>query len=178
MKTNRLILVLAGLALGIGIAACGGDEKKKDGPSFEDPADSPTRIDRKGRPALNTIIKKVLDTSGASSDAFNAASPSADEAAFGSALPTVVGLLHACPPASLTSALLPDVLTITTTTTSGFLNGRTLEDDVFDLLLLSVYSSNGGATFCSGTSAAILTDHIDENDVDFLTEFPYLAAPH
>lgn len=181
--TKILISMLAVSALGIGIAACSGDDDD-DGanPVFSDPAANTVRKDRMGRPAINTIIRKVLNTTGSSSDAFNGLTPPQDEALSG-ALGTIVNLLHACPPATLGSALLPDVLTINTTPASGYLNGRDLDDDVIDLTLQSVYSTNGGVSYCLGTNAAaiestILTDHIDANDKSFLTTFPYLAAPN
>lgn len=177
MKTNTWMLLLAGFVLAVGVAACnGGDDKDK--PVFEDPSATAVRKDRMGRPAINTVIRKVVDTDGSSSDAFNATHPESDDAAFGPALPVIVALLHACPPATLGSALLPDVITIDTSVPSGYLNGRDLDDDVIDLTLLSIYSSNGGVSYCSGTSPAILTDHIDANDVAFGATFPYLAAPH
>ena len=179
MKMTKILLsLLAVSALGIGVAACSGDDDDDAAnPVFSDPAANTVRKDRMGRPAINTIIKKVLNTTGSSSDTFNGLTPPADEA-LTSALGTIVTLLHACPPASLTSALLPDVLTFNAAGANGYLNGRDLDDDVIDLTLQAVYSTNGGATYCSGTSAAILTDHIDANDKAFLTTFPYLAAPN
>lgn len=50
---------------------------------------------------------------------------------------------------------------------SSFPNGRALEDDVTDTLL-TVVCNNGGA----------LGDGVDENDLPFFDEMPYLATPH
>lgn len=184
MKMTKILLsLLAVSALGIGVAACSGDDDDDAAnPVFSDPAANTVRKDRMGRPAINTIIRKVLNTTGTSSDTFNTLTPPADEA-LSSALGTIVTLLHACPPASLGSALLPDVLTFNAAGANGYLNGRDLDDDVIDLTLQAVYSTNGGASYCLGTNATaiettILTDHIDANDKAFLTTFPYLAAPN
>lgn len=183
MKNKIWMSLLAALAVSVGVAACTGGDKGDGAPAFEDPEPAATQNDRMGRPAINTIIAKVLNTTGTSSDAFNAATPDQDVAAFGAALPAIVGLLHACPPASLAGALLPDVLTISTTSATAYLNGRALEDDIFDSTLRAVYSTNGGVSYCLGTNATaiettILTDHIDTNDVAFGNSFPYMAPPH
>jgi hypothetical protein len=78
----------------------------------------------------------------------------------------IVGLLA---PAGTTPA---DLLRINITSgqtfaESGFPNGRALEDDVTDTLL-TVVCNNGGA----------LGDGVDENDLAFFDEMPYLATPH
>ena len=67
---------------------------------------------------------------------------------------------------ALAAILLPDILTIDTSIPSGFLNGRTLSDDVIDAALGLV---SGGA---------ITTDCVAANDVAFGASFPYLASPH
>jgi hypothetical protein len=64
----------------------------------------------------------------------------------------------------------------------GFPNGRRLADDVTDIELLAV----GGAawqvlvdnsfTFNSALAGA-LTDRVDQNDMPFASDFPYLATP-
>ena len=68
--------------------------------------------------------------------------------------------------AALADLLLPDILTVNVENSDGFLNGRGLADDVIDAELNLL------------TDGAIPPDCIDENDKDFLTIFPYLAAPH
>jgi hypothetical protein len=67
----------------------------------------------------------------------------------------------------------------------GFPNGRRLADDVVEIELLAVAGAaygvlDGRDTVFSFNSALIdvLTDSIDSNDKPFLSQFPYLAAPH
>ena len=68
--------------------------------------------------------------------------------------------------AAVASVLLPDILTLDTASPSGFLNGRTLSDDVIDVALSVV--SNG----------AITSDCVAANDVPFPSAFPFLAPAH
>lgn len=185
MKTKILICALAAATLAVAASACGGSKKSSNGaPAFADPPGNPatTQIDRMGRPTINTVIHKVLDTTGALSDAFNGLQPSQDVGVAGGtngALAQIVGLLHACPAPAVAGALLPDVLTLDTTVPANYalLNGRALADDVFDDTLVAIYSSAGG--FCSGAAPFVTGgDHVDANDVAFSTTFPFLAAPH
>ncbi|HVO31953.1 MAG TPA: DUF4331 family protein [bacterium] len=179
MKTNVLIPLLAAATLAVGAAACA--SKKSDGsgpPHFQEPPATLTQIDRMGHPALNTVIHKVLDTSGSASDIFNNARPQNDVATFGSGLTTVLALLHGCPAPGLGAKLLPDVLTFNTTSNANYarLNGRALPDDVFDITLHALWVNSAGTpcvplTFLAG-------DHIGANDVAFGGTFPFLAAPH
>jgi len=65
---------------------------------------------------------------------------------------------------------------------ANLLNGRALSDDVIDVTLLLTF----GGIFVDPNDAAqqnalvpgLQTDFVNANDVDFLNEFPYLAAPH
>jgi hypothetical protein len=84
-------------------------------------------------------------------DAFNKARPRNDPEDYGELIP-------------LPDILTPDILTIDTSKPTAYPNGRALRDDVIDISL--------GLVFGEGT------DDIDANDVPFLSEFPYLAAPH
>ena len=65
----------------------------------------------------------------------------------------------------LADFLLPDILTVDTSKTDGFPNGRRLADDAIDIELNLV--SNG----------AITTDCV-ANDSTFRTTFPYWAGPN
>lgn len=65
----------------------------------------------------------------------------------------------------------------------GFPNGRRLEDDVTDIELLAV----AGAAYPVLTNQdfafdskliKVLSDRVDENDLDYQKTFPYLAFPH
>jgi hypothetical protein len=58
------------------------------------------------------------------------------------------------------------VLTIDTSSSDGFLNGRRLQDDVIDAELGLV------------TNGALTSDCVDSNDAVFSTTFPYLAPAH
>jgi len=66
---------------------------------------------------------------------------------------------------TLVGLLLPDVLTLDTTSTAGFatLNGRRPEDDVVDIELNLI------------TKGAVKGDGVNANDKPFLTDFPFFA---
>jgi hypothetical protein len=130
-------------------------------------------IDRMGKPALNTVFISSSDK-----DAYNQTEPSDDLATWGDRFVAVLQLFGGYDEATaevITGLLLPDVLTLDTTSTAGFvdapLNGRQLAEDVIDFELAVV---TGGIT---GTPA-IDSDCVDSNDAMFLTEFPYLAEPN
>src|ERR1051325_3826275 len=87
---------------------------------------------------------------------------------------------------TLAAVLLPDELIVQTDkdpVTAGWLSwalangwgGRKLTDDVVDAGLEAIF---GPLLDPSNTSPGLETDHVDGNDVAFLTTFPYLAAPH
>jgi hypothetical protein len=118
------------------------------------------QIDRMGRPAINTAL-----IPSDRKDAFNVGAPADDPAAFGDVVRATITQLSgdAAYAASLTDVLLPDVLTVDTSSAAGFLNGRKLADDVIDAELSLL------------TNGALTTDGVDANDVRFRTRFPYLA---
>src|SRR6185295_17831542 len=61
---------------------------------------------------------------------------------------------------------------------AGFPNGRRVHDDVTDIALRAVA---GGTPFTPATNMApnnTLGDGVANNDVPFLTRFPYLGTPH
>ncbi|REK12810.1 MAG: DUF4331 domain-containing protein [Actinobacteria bacterium] len=107
------------------------------------------QVDRMGRPAINTVFIPSDQK-----DAFNEASPRQDAKRFGQFL------------GDLAPVLLPDILTVDTSSDAGFLNGRQLADDVIDIELQVI----------TGDPAA--GDCVDGNDVAFPGAFPYLADPH
>jgi len=143
-------------------------------------ADRTGMIDRMGKPALNT----VLIPSG-SKDAYNATVPANDVAAwsdqFEANLLALSGLdgsgYTAAEAEFVASLLLPDVLTLDTTSTAGFttapLNGRQLAEDVIDFELFVVTGGLG-----ANGSPVLTSDCVDSNDVPFLATFPYLAPAH
>ena len=132
------------------------------------------RIDRMGRPAINTVFN-ITD---GEKDLTNLTNPADDRATMKD---TTVAVLNAFAavvdnagateytPAEINgiaNVLLPDTLTIKLGQNAGFLNGRRLADDVIN------------AEFCLVTNGAVTSDGVDANDVAFSTSFPYLAAPH
>ena len=115
------------------------------------------QFDRMGRPAINTIFMPS-----SLKDAYNLASPVNDLELFRAPFITTAMALgnNATRAAFLADFLLPDILTIDTSSTGGFPNGRRLEDDVIDTELNLV--SNGA-----------LTRDCVANDSTFRTTFPY-----
>jgi hypothetical protein len=138
------------------------------------------RIDRMGRPAINTVFNK-----GADKNAFNAISPSQDRELFSGNVSAVLqhfssldteGAYTDAQIQTLTSVLLPDVLTYDTrTTAAGPLNGRALSDDVIDAELNIV---TGGFPFAGRDSHGAVTGDCVGPHNDYLSAFPYVGAPH
>lgn len=137
--------------------------------------------DQFGRPAINTVFSV-----GADKETFNVTVPSAMGAAFQSKFQSRLLALNSgytknalgLDAATFTTVLATDVLNVSLSGKTTFfdgtnvLTGRALNDDVIDTELLLIF---GGP---SGTSNPALTsDHVDKNDKDFLTTFPYLASP-
>lgn len=120
-------------------------------------------VDRMGRPAINTVF-----IPSAKKDDFNQTAPVRDREKFtGDVVNTLLALGNDQATAeALAAVLLPDILTLDTSSSAGFLNGRKLADDVIDAELSLI---SGGA---------ITTDCVDSNDAAFSNTFPYLAPPH
>jgi hypothetical protein len=120
------------------------------------------QIDRNGRPVINTVF-----VPGPMKDAFNQANPVNDLALFRNTFITTAMALgnNATRAAFLADFLLPDILTLDTSNTGGYPNGRRLEDDVVDISLNLV--SNGA-----------ITRDCAANDTTFRTTFPYWAGPN
>jgi hypothetical protein len=108
-----------------------------------------SQIDRMGRPAINTVFIPAE----AKND-YNSGQPKHDQRDFSQYL------------GAFATVLLPDILTIDTGSTAGFLNGRQLADDVIDIEL-QIITGNAAAGDC-----------VDSNDVAFSPTFPYLAPAH
>ncbi len=123
-----------------------------------------TQFDRTGRPAINP----VLILGGARKDAFNIVTPLQEVAQFNTeVIARLIALGNTQAEAEgLAAVLIPDVMTVDTSSTAGFLNGRQLADDVIDAELNLL------------TKGAITTDLVNSNDKEFSDTFPYLAAPH
>ncbi len=143
----------------LAVAACDGDDfLAPDARMFN-------QVDRIGRPAINTVF---IPSGG--KQTYNQTEPADDRAMFTADLVTFLTTVAGQTTADaegLTAVLLPDVLTIDTSAPSQFLNGRGLSDDVITAELGLIF----------GTNAALNDDNVDANDAQFLTTFPYLAAP-
>jgi hypothetical protein len=144
------------------------------------------QVSRLAWPLVNEVVVPLQDK-----NKFNRSNPVDDVTNFGAYIldPELPGLLNAvldagCAPTpadgrlDIVGLLSPsgttaaDLLRINITTgqtfaESAFPNGRALEDDVTDTLL-TVVCNNGGP----------LGDAVDENDLAFFDEMPYLATPH
>jgi hypothetical protein len=138
------------------------------------------RIDRMGRPAINTVFN-----SGEDKNRFNGGRPATDFARFAD---NVVGVLKAFSAldtegaysnnqaTTLAHVLLPDMVTYDTDTdAAGPLNGRALADDVIDAELNIV---TGGFPFAGrNATGAIPSDCVGPHG-DYMGVFPYLGEPH
>jgi hypothetical protein len=130
-----------------------------------------TQIDRMGRPAINTVFipNNVFEPAGSEPsqrNAFNAGKPRSDQRAFrGEVVDTLEIFYGTGNPTvgALADFLLPDILTVDTSSTAGFPNGRGLANDVIDIELGLV------------TNGAVTTDCVG-NDSAFSGAFPYLDA--
>ena len=145
--------------------------------------DNGAQPERMGIPVIATVL--IPDGSG---DAFNATAPAADVATWSADVEASLSALSGLDgsgycddeAAAIAALLLPDVLTLDTSSTDGFvpgLNGRQPADDVIDFELFVVTGGLGAANEPAGT-AVVDSDCVDANDLAFLDVFPYLAAPH
>lgn len=144
------------------------------------------QIDRMGRPAIATVFipnnpippDRVVDGKPSAKSAFNHSDPVNDQANWRSevvdTLTTLFSLNDATDPnpgddaaqiQGLANFLLPDILTIDTSSSAGFPNGRALNDDVIDTELGLI------------TEGAVTTDCVPA-DNNNLSTFPYLGNPN
>jgi hypothetical protein len=151
-----------------------------------DAASAYLRVDRMGMPAVATAVI-------AGDDAYNAANPTDDvEGDFVGEITASISFLHGALDDDLAGLLLtpcdtstcvgqaapyvvPDVLTLDTTTYAGFPNGRLLPDPVIDVTLALILLD---LEVHSVTTFADLPLNPPANDVTFPATFPYLAAAH
>lgn len=139
--------------------------------------------DQMARPAINTVFV----TAAADKDAFNTTAPAMQNAAFQSKFQARLLALNAgyttnilgLNAATFTGVLATDVLNVSTTgttkfftSTSDYLTGRGLADDVITNELTLIF---GGPT--GGSNPSLTDDHVDANDKAFSPSFPYLASP-
>jgi hypothetical protein len=139
-----------------------------------------TRIDRMGRPAINTVFNKGNDK-----NRFNAGDPVNDYAGFAANVEGVLehfsgldaeGPYTAAQAETLAHVLLPDVLTYAPgSVAAGPLNGRGLADDVIDAELNIV---TGGFPFAGRDATGAVTGDCVGAHTDLTAAFPYLGNPH
>lgn len=140
------------------------------------------QVDRVAIPAVNTALVPA-----GQKDAFNQATdPKNDVATFGAGiqgtiegLRTAVDALFGTPqdggplgnltPQVVTNTVLPYVVTIDFSKPVAFPNGRTLTEDVIDVML-GVGLNRGGA--------AGVSDGVNASDRQPTSAFPFVAAPH
>ncbi|MEP7157961.1 MAG: DUF4331 family protein [Chloroflexota bacterium] len=120
-----------------------------------------TQLDQVGRPAINTVFNND-NANKYDRELFNRTQPSEQSALFQDHVEDVLTALGAADPAGLADVLIADVMTYETGNTSGFLNGRRLDDDVIDAELNLV------------TDGGITTDCIADDSATTDT-WPYLA---
>ncbi|MBA3708696.1 MAG: DUF4331 family protein [Planctomycetes bacterium] len=196
--THSLAIGSAIVALAI-VGGCGLKKGSDSGPSStftfrSDPPTSYIQVDRAGMPAVATAVIT-------SKNSYNQAKPSDDASGlFVPQIQTNVGAIHtkldddlmaanltpASTPTSMAQAgplIVPDTLKITTTTASGFPNGRKLTDPVVDVtlavVLLNLGANTTGTTPVPQTALTLANIPLNPpaNDRPFATAFPYLAAP-
>lgn len=145
-----------------------------------DTGDALVPDDRMGRPAINTVFNHGNDK-----NTFNQIDPAQDRSALTAGGITFVqsfantlmqlssigatlgghGTYSPDQATAIAQILLPDILTYDYSSSSGFLNGRTLADDVINIELGLV------------TNGSSLHDDADAH-TDLLPDFPYLGNPH
>lgn len=130
------------------------------------------QIDREGLPAINATL-----IPGPQRDAYNRGVPAGDDAYVSAVAASIsgLGLVTGDDATALADFLLPDVLTLDTTSTAGFPNGRAPKDDFIDTVLSLL------------TAGAVTTDGLARNDstavgvnpeTGFLDVFPFVAPAH
>jgi hypothetical protein len=174
LNTNGIVLEVPDGDLGrnIGVWGVTTDDRKVDGQR--------DRIDRMGRPAINTVFY-----SGTDKNRFNRGAPRTDYTRFSenvrSVLKTFSGLdgegaYTNAETKALAKVLLPDYVTYDTKTeAAGPLNGRALADDVIDAELNIV---TGGFPFAGRDGTGAITGDCVGPHSDYMNRFPYLGEPH
>ncbi|MEO0338681.1 MAG: DUF4331 family protein [Bacteroidota bacterium] len=176
---NKLLLLLLIVSGGLLVSSCNDDDI-----TTSEPINDNTYVleDIMGRPAINTVF-----VTSANKDQFNTTVPSQQGLAFSSDFEQQLLALNAgyttnalgLDAPTFTSILATDVLTVSLDGTTTFfdgtnvLTGRNLTDDVISVELLLIFGGPDGSA-----NSQLTDDHVDTNDKAFLTDFPYLAAPH
>ena len=175
MKKTFTLILMAGTIVLITAVSC----KKDDAPAavvyYE-------KGDQMARPAINTVFVDAP-----AKDSFNNAVPMKMASLFSAKFKARLLALNAgyttnalgLTADQLTGVLVTDVLNVSTTgntkfftSTSDYLTGRGLADDVIDNELTLLF---GGPT--GGSNPGLTTDNVSANDKAFSAAFPYLASP-
>ena len=157
------------------IAACKKGQPLPASPYFD-------QADQMARPAINTVFIGAADK-----DKFNVTIPIHMPATFGAEMKASLLALNPGYTTNLLGltadqfigVLSTDVLNASTKGKTTFydgtnvLTGRALGDDVIDVELTLLFGGPKGTD-----NPGLTSDHVNGNDVPFLTEFPYLASPH
>lgn len=180
---NIKLLALASLALTI--MSCSDDTDSTMVTVTPNFSGTYVQQDQMGRPAINTVF-----VNSDKKDEFNTTIPSEQGASFQAMFETNLKALSPAyanmgdqnalglDAAAFTGVLATDVLSVSLDGTTTFydgtnvLTGRALADDVITVELLLIF---GGEDFTENPSLS--DDHVDANDKDFLSSFPYLATP-
>ncbi|MDY0779782.1 DUF4331 family protein [Tenacibaculum sp. IB213877] len=185
MNFKNIKLVLLITITSIIITSCsedGNTQKEMYTPDF---TGTYVQKDQMGRPAVNTVFVNAE-----SKDSFNVTIPSEQGAEFQQMFEANLTTLSPAyantgdknalglDAASFTSVLATDVLSVSLDGATTFydgtnvLTGRALTDDVITVELLLIF---GGEDFSENPNLS--DDHVDANDKQFLSSFPYLASP-
>lgn len=184
MKFNYIKLIAIGCLTLMLSVSCSSDDDSNTTMGEPDFSGNFIQKDQMGRPGVNTVF-----ISSSSKDMFNVTIPSQQNASFQSMMQTNLealspayanGGLNALGlnAAEFTGLLATDVLNVSLNGTTTFfdgtnvLTGRTLGDDVITVELLLIF---GGEDFTENPTLS--DDHVDANDKNFSTSFPYLATP-
>ena len=122
------------------------------------------QVDRMGIPALNTVFNHPPVFSKTD---YNTAGPDGDLATYTGLFETVLGAVANADLTATAALLLPDELPVSlgeTVSNFAMLTGRKPADDATDVAPQVVVGI-----------VSLQSDNVDENDVPFLTSFPYLA---
>lgn len=156
---------------------------------FDDTApEDMVQVDRMGMPAINTAVITSKDDYNGSTPADDIAGTYVDEIVANvqglhDALDddlTGAGLVPCATDDCVAQAaplVVPDVLAIDPAGPAGFPNGRVPADPVIDITLAVVLLDLAAEGQDAATLAGLPLNP-PANDVDFLAEFPYLAAPN
>ncbi|MGO4822307.1 MULTISPECIES: DUF4331 family protein [unclassified Flavobacterium] len=181
MKSNKFKIIALALVGAVASVSCNNDDDNNDAMASADFSGTYVQQDQMARPAINT----VFIASGQPKDDFNATVPSAMGAKYQVVFQSRLLALNSGfttnalgqTAAQFTGLLATDVLNVKTSGKTTFfdgtnvLTGRALADDVIDVELLLIFGGSDGMA-----NAALTSDHVDKNDKDFTTAFPYLAA--